>query len=208
MITGHIGIANAASAASRMPPRNGVYAALVAAAFAPDVADVLYALAGICSPYGLYSHTIHAAILEAALIGGAAWLATGSPRLTAAFVTVILLHVPADYFTGHKLIIPGGDVVGLRLYWWPMRDFLLETPLAVAGWLLLRRSGRGPAWGRGIAVLVTMFVLQSGFDIVAELTTRSMKPNACTRSKAEARTVWTARAEGTTLRVAPPISAP
>ena len=190
-----------------MPTRSGVYAALIAASFAPDIADLFYALAGICSPYGLYSHTVHAAVLEAALIAGAMWLVTSSPRLTAAFAVVVLLHVPADYFTGHKLLIPGGDVVGLRLYWWPMRDFLLETPLAVAGWLLIRRSGRGPAWSRGIPALMAVLVLQSGFDIIAALTTRSMKPNACARSKDDVRPLWTAHAETATLPVVPPFRA-
>ena len=36
----------------------------------PDVLDVAFAMSGICSPFGLYTHTLPAIALETAVVGG------------------------------------------------------------------------------------------------------------------------------------------
>ena len=161
-----------------------LFLALMLASLLPDVVDVGYSIAGICSPYGLYSHTVHAVVLQAALAGGVVLLATGSRSMTALFVAVVLLHIPADFFTGHKLLLPGGEMVGLRLYDVPLHDFLLEVPILVAGWWLLRRSGRGPAWTSAVWVLVAVIVVQGVFDALRLGEGGRLKPSRCFSSSA------------------------
>lgn len=179
MITGHIGIACGVQSAS--PARAGTFAfiALLAASGAPDIVDVLYFFANICSPYGLYSHTIQALVLVAAVVGAAAFLVSGSRATGALFTAVVLLHTPADYFTMNKLLLAGGDLVGLGLYDQPLLDFVIEVPIVIAGWWLLRRSGRGPRWAESGRALAFLLVLQTSFDIYAMGRGRSLKPNAC-----------------------------
>ena len=179
MITGHFGVAGAAQSVSRDRIGPALFAALLLAALAPDITDVLYFVAGICSPYGLYSHTVHAVVLEAALIGGAVLLSTGSRRSAVLFVVVVLLHIPADFITGQKLIVPGGEMFGLRLYDHPLYDWLLEVPIVVAGWYVLRRGGRGPRWALSAWALMLTIILQTTFDVVSVIRGQGIKPNAC-----------------------------
>ena len=100
MITGHLGATALVVAASRVRVSALMLATLIAASLVPDLVDIAFALGRVCSPYGLYSHTINAMVLETAVVGGAVWLATESRTLTVLFVTVLLLHIPADYITG------------------------------------------------------------------------------------------------------------
>jgi hypothetical protein len=158
---------------------SALFAALLLASLAPDIADALYWAAGFCSPYGLYSHTVHAVVLEAALVSGIALLVTGSRPIALMFAIVVLLHIPADYFTGHKLFIPGGEMVGLRLYDRPLLDWLLEMPIAIGGWWLLRRSGRAPRWAASIWAILFLVVVQTTLDIIARPGGGGIKPNAC-----------------------------
>jgi hypothetical protein len=156
-----------------------VFAALLLVSLAPDIADALYWAVGFCSPYGLYSHTVHAVVLEAALVGGIVLLVTGSRATALTFAIVVLLHIPADYFTGRKLLIPGGEMVGLRLYDRPLLDWLLETPITVGGWWLLRRSGRAPRWAASIWAILFVVLVQTTLDIIARPGGGGIKPNAC-----------------------------
>ena len=126
MIIGHLGIAAALGALLRAPIRTGRLIALCAAAFAPDVVDGLLVLVGECNPVGLYSHTIPVVALEAAIVGGLALLLTNSRATAALFATLVVLHPVGDFFTGSKLLLPGGDVHGLNLYDRPLIDFLLS----------------------------------------------------------------------------------
>jgi hypothetical protein len=151
---------------------------LVPAAVAPDLLDVMYALAGICSPYGLYSHTLPAAALTAAVLGAAAWLTTGSRAAGFLVAGVVLAHLPLDFVTGYKLYWPGGPLLGLQLYDHPWLDFLVEVPIVLGGWWLLRRSGRAPRWAAVGAAAVGLILLQGTFDLLH----RSLKPTACERS--------------------------
>ena len=156
-----------------------LFAAFLLASLAPDVVDALYWAVGFCSPYGLYSHTLHAVVLEAAVVSGIVFLATGSSRLTLTFATVVLLHIPADYFTGRKLFTPGGEMFGLRLYDRPLVDWALEVSIAFGGWWLLRRDGRAPRWAVSLRALVVVVALQTTLDAMARPGRRGFKPNAC-----------------------------
>ena len=161
---------------------SGMFVAFALASLAPDIVDALYAIAGICSPYGLYSHTLHAVVLEAAIIGGIAFLATGSRVTGLTFAVVVLLHVPADYFTGRKLFLPGGEMVGLQWYDRPVYDYLLEVPIVLLGWWLLRRSGRAPRWATSGGMLALVLVVQTAFDLASASMRGGLKPNACARA--------------------------
>ncbi|MEP6989401.1 MAG: hypothetical protein ABJA80_00615 [bacterium] len=155
------------------------FLALATASITPDVLDAAYQLLGICNPNGLYSHTIPVLLLQAAVVSGVALLVTGSRVTAALFGLVVLLHAPADYFTGRKLFAPGGELVGLLWYDRPMLDFTFESAWVLAGWWLLRRSGRGPRWAASIGVLVFLLVVQAAFDIHSAVSDTARKPSAC-----------------------------
>jgi hypothetical protein len=179
VITGHLGVAGAAGSASRERISSVLFVALLLASLTPDIVDTLYWAVGFCSPYGLYSHTLHAVVLEAAIVGGIAFLATGSRTVTLIFVNVVLLHPLADFFTGRKLVMPGGEMIGLRWYDFPIRDWLLEVPTAVIGWWLLRRSGRGPRWATSVWAVGAVVLIQTTLDVLARPGSSGIKPNAC-----------------------------
>ena len=178
MITGHLGVA--AAARGRWPVVSLYW--LLPAAIAPDLLDVGYALIGVCSPYGLYSHTVPAAALTAAVLGGAAFLATGSRATGLVIAGVVLAHLPLDLVTGHKIYWPGGPLLGLSWYDRPVLDFLVEVPIVAGGWWLLRKSRRGPRWAAMGAAIVALVAGQGAFDLLH----RKLKPSACH---------WTAPAE-------------
>ena len=179
MITGHFGIAGAARSVSRERMSSALFAALLLAALTPDIVDAIYFVLGICSPYGLFSHTLHAVVLEAAVVGGIALLATGSWRIAFTFVVVVLVHVPADLITGRKLVVPGGKMFGLRLYDVPLYDWLVETPLVLVGWWLLRGSGQAPRWAMSVWALGLIVLMQTAVDVAGALRGQGLKPSAC-----------------------------
>jgi hypothetical protein len=171
VIVGHLGVA---AALARLRPRVSLWW-LLPAAIAPDLLDVGYALSGICNPFGLYSHTLPAATLLAAVLASAAFLA--GRRETASFVAlVVLLHLPADFITGQKLYWPGGALHGLRLYDRPLADFFLESVIVAGGWLLLRGASGIPVWARRRRSLAALLVVQATFAILHDHLT---KPTAC-----------------------------
>lgn len=135
------------------------------------------ALAGVCSPAGLYSHTVPAAALIAALLGGAALLATGSRTTAIACAALVLAHLPPDMITGHKLYWPGGALIGMNVYARPALDFAIELPILTAGWWMLRRAGPTPAWVSRWQVLLLFVLLQAAFDLFAGV--GLIKPTAC-----------------------------
>lgn len=176
MITGHLGVA----AAIRGGWRSTSLPWLLAACVAPDLLDVAFAVAGVCNPSGLYSHTVPAALLVGAVIGGAAFLATGSPATGIAAALLVLLHLPPDMITGHKLFWPGGPLIGLRLYDRPWLDFAVELPMALGGWLLLRRSGTAPRWATTGAAAVGLVLIQGAFALAP---LDGLKPTACAAAR-------------------------
>jgi hypothetical protein len=179
VITGHLGVAAAVRSVSRTQMGSITFLALLVAAALPDAVDTLYWALNICSPYGLYSHTSYAVLLEAAIVGGVAFLATGSRGVGLTFATVVLLHSPADYFTGRKIFVPGGDMLGLWIYRRPIVDWMLEVPIAIAGWWIFRRSGHSPRWAASVWALLALVLTQTALDAYIIGNGSSLKPNAC-----------------------------
>jgi hypothetical protein len=170
VITGHFGVA----AAVRSGWRDTSLLWLLPASVAPDILDVAYALVGICSPFGLYSHTIPAVVLLAIAVSGAAFVATRSRSTALASGALVLLHLPADVITGFKYFWPGGPLMGLDLYQRPRLDFVLEVVIALGGlWMLRRRTGM-PRWATVAAAAGALILVQALFD-----TQTIGKPSAC-----------------------------
>ena len=170
MITGHLGVA----AAVRSGWRDTSLLWLLPASVAPDLLDIAYALVGICSPFGLYSHTVPAVALLALAVAGAAYAVTGSRQTGMAAGALVLLHIPADLVTGYKYFWPGGPLMGLDLYRRPVLDFVLETLVALGGWWLLRRDTKAPRWATVAVAAGVLVVMQAAFDTKA-----IGKPTAC-----------------------------
>lgn len=147
---------------------------LLLASVAPDLLDIAYALVGICSPFGLYSHTVPVVVLLALVVGVAAYVATGSRATAVGAGSLVLLHLPADLITGYKYFWPGRPLMGLNLYRHPALDFLLEASVALGGWWLLRRNGRAPRWATVAAAAGALVLVQAAFDSKA-----ITKPTAC-----------------------------
>ena len=179
MITGHLGVAGIVRSLAHEEMSTGQLFAFALASFAPDIMDAAYFAFGICSPYGLYSHTVHAVVLQAAVIAGGAYLVTGSRVATVTIAAIVLLHIPADALTGRKLLLPGGEMTGLLLYDHPLYDFLLEVPSVGLGWWMLRRSGNAPRWVTSAGVLLLGLGVQAAFDVALARSPRGFKPNAC-----------------------------
>src|SRR4051812_7242275 len=112
MLIGHAGVVAALRSFTTKPQGSAALIALILAAYAPDLLDAVLFLIGICSPYGLYSHTLPSVIVQAATIAGIAWLLSGSRSTTILFFVAVVLHAPADFLTGHKLVWPGADLMG------------------------------------------------------------------------------------------------
>jgi len=179
VIFGHLGIAALVGSTQRDRIGSRLFIALLAASFAPDVVDIAYFVAGICSPYGLFSHSIPAALIEGASIGGIALLVTDSWRIALAFLAVVLLHVPADMVTGYKILVPGGDLLGLQFYQRPLYDFVAEAAVIVTGWLAIQRADIHMRWAVSRRVLVGLLIAQAACDIVIAGPGLHLKPNAC-----------------------------
>lgn len=174
MITGHLGVA-AAVHASR---RNSSLVWLIGASMAPDVVDALFVVARSCNPHGLYSHTLPAAALIAAVTGAAAFLATSHRPTGLLAALLVLAHVPLDFVTGYKLFWPGGEMSGLRLYNWPAVDFVLEAALVTAGWWAMRARSWTPRWATTWAALAALLVVQGAMDVAGKLR-GGVKPSSC-----------------------------
>lgn len=172
MIVGHVGIAAAAKSAWHRTS----FPWLLVACGAPDLVDVGFAIARVCNPYGLYSHTLPAVVLLAAAIGGAAFLATDSRATGLVSALMVLLHLPPDLITGHKIFWPGGPIMGLDVYSRPLLDFAIEAPLLLAGWWLLRRSRSGPPWATSVLALSLLLAGQAVLDLAVR---EGAKPTAC-----------------------------
>ena len=179
MITGHLGIAAAAHATRR----DSSLVWLLGASMAPDVVDGLFVVARSCNPYGLYSHTLPAAALIAAVMGAAAYLATGTRSTGLLAALLVLAHVPLDFVTGYKLFWPGGELSGLRLYNQPAADFVLESLLATAGWWTIRARPWAPRWATTWTALAALLLVQGAMDIAGKAR-GGVKPSSCARPAA------------------------
>ena len=169
MITGHVGIAFGARALDkRAAAAHAPLPWLFAASVAPDMLDGVYAVARYCNPSGAYSHSLPAVALLSLLFGAAAYVHTRSGTTAMLVAVLVVLHLPADYVTGHKALWPGGPVWGLFIYRWPWIDFFVELPVIVAGWWMLRRSGYTPRRTVSVLALAMWICVQGFFDVVGK----------------------------------------
>jgi membrane-bound metal-dependent hydrolase YbcI (DUF457 family) len=170
MIVGHLGIAYGVRALDRREQSSAAPLPwLLAAAVAPDMLDGWYALHYYCNPDGVYSHSLPAAAILAVMLGAAAWLHTRSGATALLVAAVVMLHLPPDYLTGRKGLWPGGPVIGLYIYRWSWLDLLIEVPVIVTGWWMLRRTRFRPRWAVSALALAAMLTVQLSFDVAAEL---------------------------------------
>lgn len=151
----------------------------LAAALLPDAADGVFALVKVCGPDGLYSHSLPAMAVLAALMALLARLGTGDSRTALLTALLVLVHPPMDYITGAKALWLNGPVAGLGLYRWPVADFAVELPIVVGGWWVLRRAARDPKWLRSVAALAALLALQTAADVVLANVKPGTIPSGC-----------------------------
>jgi hypothetical protein len=170
MLVGHVGIALGARALDRREEdARAPLFWLLAASFAPDILDGVYSAVRFCNPQSVFSHSLPAVAMLAVLFGGLAALHTRSIATALLVAGLVVLHLPADYVTGHKALWVGGPVVGLNVYRWEWLDLLVELPLIVVGWWLLRRTRFTPRWAVSGFALVAMLGVQASFGIANKL---------------------------------------
>jgi hypothetical protein len=177
VIVGHVGIAFGARALRRDVP----LVLLMVAAFLPDVGDGVLRLVAICNPYGTYTHSVPASALLAAATAALALAWSRSRALALVAGGLVLTHLPVDLITGQKALWPGGPVAGLYLYRFPVWDFIIELPVVVLGWWMLRRAGGAPTWAMSVLTLASLLAVQAGADL--RNARRSLRPpNSCERT--------------------------
>jgi hypothetical protein len=181
MITGHIGIALGARAMDgREVSARAPLLWLIAASVAPDAVDGVLALGKYCNPDGVFSHSLPAVAILATALGTLAFLHTQSAGTGALVALLVGLHLPPDYLTGLKGLWPGGPVIGLYIYRWGWADFLVELPVVVAGWWMLRRAGYSPRIVVSALALAALIAVQAAFDLQSEVS-GPRPPRVCTR---------------------------
>jgi hypothetical protein len=162
MVVGHVSIAYLTRARE---PRAEMLA-LVIASLLPDFADFVLPQGNQCrTSCGLYTHAFPAFLVLALAAGALAW-GIWHRRATALMVAaMIVAHVLCDLLTGHKPMWFGGPPVGLALYRFQPLDFALESAMAIAGWVLLRRERHAPRWAVQWVTLVALIAVQGAFDV-------------------------------------------
>ncbi|MFI5231180.1 MAG: metal-dependent hydrolase [Gemmatimonadales bacterium] len=181
MIVGHIGIAYGVRALDRREPDECVSLLwLLAAAVAPDVLDGVFALQKYCNPDGVLSHSLPAVAMLAVVFGLASFLHTRNTTTALLVAGMVVLHLPPDYLTGRKGLWPGGPVAGLYIYRWSWLDLLVEAPVILGGWWMLRRTRFTPRLAVSGLALAAMLTVQCALDLHTQI--RGPSPaRACTR---------------------------
>jgi hypothetical protein len=163
MYIGHVGVALAAKRVRTSIP----LLVLLVAAYAPDWIDAGLCLAGAYRPEGMLSHSIPA-VAVLALVGFTLY-ALKTRDYTAGLVVagVILSHMLFDWITGDKPTWPGGPMIGLGLYGYPVADFLVEGLVIVIGAVLYGRTlpPRKKPWIDVSIMIGALLALQLGVDI-------------------------------------------
>ena len=162
MVVGHISLAYAARA--RWPRAELV--ALMVAAMLPDLADFVLPQGNQCrTTCGMYTHAVPAVLVLAAAMTALAW-GIWHRRVTSLVAgALVVLHVGFDVVTGFKPFWLGGPSTGFNLYRLHAIDFVLESAMMTAAWVLLRRSPGSPRWAVHPAALSLLVAIQALFDI-------------------------------------------
>jgi hypothetical protein len=160
MYVGHFGLALAVKGRRTNLP----LAVCLVAATAPDFVMVLVDLARL----NVYSHSL-VAVGVLALAGAAlTWIYLSSARDACWVGVLVLSHLPADWVTSRLALWPDGPVWGAGLYAHPGIDLILESALAVVGWMIYRHglpesvAARPLAW----APLGVLLVLQGAWSVM------------------------------------------
>ncbi len=170
MMVGHFGIAYGVRALDRREVDERVPLLwLLAAAIAPDIVDAGYALGKYCNPDGVLSHSIPAVGILAAIFGVAAFLHTRNSTTALIVAGMVLLHLPPDYITGRKGLWAGGPVIGLYIYRWSWLDMLVEVPVIIGGWWMLRRTRFTPRIAVSGLALAAMLAVQISMDLQTQV---------------------------------------
>jgi hypothetical protein len=141
--------------------------ALLVASILPDLADFVLPQGNLCRvSCGIYTHAFPAFVVLAIAASALAW-AIWHRKATSLLVGALVgMHVLFDLPTGFKPFWYGGPSLGLGLYRYQLFDFLVESGMVVAGWIILRRSPNPPRWAVHYLTLITLVALQATFDIV------------------------------------------
>ena len=168
MYVGHIGIALGVKGWKRSIPLS----ALVIAAQGPDWIDTVASAFHIRSDHAaMWSHSLPSAFVVALVVGVMAFVGWRSFATASTLFATYLSHLPADYITGRKPLVPGGPLLGLGLYDRPRWDFAVELIVILVGWLLWRtslhreRRNRPAAW----MLLAGLIAIQAAADFALSI---------------------------------------
>src|SRR6266550_8329313 len=114
---------------------------LIFASQLPDWTDAAVCGSGVSSPpVEMLSHSIPAVAVLAAVLALLYYAARKDGQGSVLLALIVVSHMLADYLTGGKKTWPGGPVIGLQLYHRPLIDFIVESVVIFAGWMIYRRS--------------------------------------------------------------------
>ena len=132
----------------------------------PDLADFVLPQGNQCrTACGMYTHAFPAVLVLAAAMATLTW-AIWHRRVTTWLAGVlVVLHVVFDFATGYKPFWLGGPPTGLSLYRFGTADFVIESIMMTAAWLVLRRSSAPPSWAVHPGTLALLVSAQAGFDL-------------------------------------------
>ena len=199
MFIGHTAIALAAKRARPSIP----LAALIAAAYGPDVIEItllaLWRWANVQAVFG--SHSIPSVFLGASVVA----LAYGLWRRDAVGAAILAVtyasHWAADLFTGTgKPTWGGGPTLGLALYDHPLLDFVVESTLLLAAWWLLwpaqdrRRQARVFRVGAPLVLLLVQLAFNAAEPLFGLRSIKGAVSSA--RGRGEASSAATRRGDG------------
>jgi hypothetical protein len=161
MYVGHVAIALALRAREPRLP----IVPLALACFGPDWIEMMLLAAGAPEGTAVYSHSIPAIVVGAALAAGVfAALKRPGTRL---ILIGWLSHWPADLFTGRKPLFASTPLIGLDLYKLPAVDFALESAVILIGCALYAKRYAPRAELRRTIVMLAaaLIVLQGAVDV-------------------------------------------
>jgi hypothetical protein len=145
---------------------------LIIASQLPDWADAFVCTMDIASPVpGFYSHSFTAIGLMGVAGFAVAYILCRDVAGSLLVAALVVSHAFGDYVTGLKPTWAGGPMIGLQLYSRPALDFVFETLVLVAGWVVYQRSFPPERrYSRDLIMLLFVLIaIQAGGNIVMSL---------------------------------------